>query len=355
MVLYFALSLPLTAFSSFWVMRRQRVRVLAYLCHSSLMVLSSCRPRSEAAAAARPSISASISSFSDLRVSSRESYVAQMRYSSGMRSRSMAASSSSSNLVRCSPSCAWPSTSAYLVHSSPACSPWWQRNASSIRGSLADARYSWHRSARLTRRASSLRTRRSTSGRPLRCWSLSRSLSSASLTRASTTSWRADTSSTRTRGCFSHTFSFLLPMAVLARAMRPKRLKLLLASRREGMTLRARWAAESSRMYRPWSYSPSSNLAWLLSSASSSANAMTAANAPHAPRRSMTSAWRSTLPLLSSLARSASRCLGEKKARGRGVAITPHLDKTSCRRRWSADSAAPEPAAADEEEGSASF
>jgi hypothetical protein len=38
-----------------------------------------------------------------------------MRYSSGMRSRSMAASISSSNLVRKSALCAWASGSAYLV------------------------------------------------------------------------------------------------------------------------------------------------------------------------------------------------------------------------------------------------
>jgi hypothetical protein len=62
MTLYRACSLPRTAFSSFCVMRRQRVRLLLALCHSSLSVLSRTRPRSLAAALAAATTSSSTAS-----------------------------------------------------------------------------------------------------------------------------------------------------------------------------------------------------------------------------------------------------------------------------------------------------
>lgn len=66
-----ACSFERTTFSSFCVMRKQRVRLLAALCHSSLRVLSSTKPRSLAAAAARRLMSASTSSFSSRRACGR--------------------------------------------------------------------------------------------------------------------------------------------------------------------------------------------------------------------------------------------------------------------------------------------
>mmetsp|Transcript_13810 Transcript_13810/g.37312 ORF Transcript_13810/g.37312 Transcript_13810/m.37312 type:complete len:393 (-) Transcript_13810:2644-3822(-) len=106
-------SLLRTLFSSFWVMRRQRVRMFWALCHSSLIVLSSTRSRSLAAATAHCSTSRSSFSFSSCSRCRSSLYAGAIKYSSGTRSRSTAASTSSSNLHRWSWSCATASSLQY--------------------------------------------------------------------------------------------------------------------------------------------------------------------------------------------------------------------------------------------------
>mmetsp|Transcript_2470 Transcript_2470/g.6905 ORF Transcript_2470/g.6905 Transcript_2470/m.6905 type:complete len:359 (-) Transcript_2470:936-2012(-) len=218
---YFAWRARRTFFSSFCVMRTHRVRVLFTRCHSSLMDLSMTRPRSPAMVCASLSILSSTSSFWSCRSCRSSLYEGLMRYSSGILSRSMAASMSSSNFVRCAASWATRRGSANLRASPAACRPVWLRTASSIRGSLPEARYSMHRSISVALPRSSFRARRSTSGSPRRCWSLSAPRRMGSSNRASTTSSRPLISSADTRGCLTHAFTSRFPMGVRPLARSP--------------------------------------------------------------------------------------------------------------------------------------